>query len=249
MRVLIVDDEPAARQRLAALLEELDVEVVGEAADGVAALAQARALVPDVILLDIVMPEADGFEVARHLQEPKPLVIFQTAYSDHAIQAFEHEALDYVVKPVTRARRQQAIDRARRRLADRRPTDLPAALLSRVEAALAQSRRTRRTRILVRHASGHRALALREVTRFTADEGLVSAVTAGGRFLTDYTLNELEQRLSDAFIRVSRADLVQIDRIDRVVGSGDGSATLTLTDAAVVHVSRRRAADVRRALE
>jgi len=249
MRVLVVDDEPAARQRLAAMLEELDVEVVGEAADGVAALAQARALAPDVILLDIVMPEADGFEVVRHLTPPKPLVIFQTAYSDHAIKAFEHEALDYVVKPVTRARLQQAIDRARRRLSDRGSTEVPAALLARVEAVLAQSRPARKSRVLVRHGSGHRALALRDVTRFTANDGLVSAVTSSGQFLTDYTLNELEARLPGAFIRVSRADLVQVDRIDRVASNGDGSATLTLTDGDVVRVSRRRAADVRRSLE
>src|SRR5512134_2503213 len=104
MRALIVDDEAAARTRLAALLAELDVEVVGEASDGVAALDEIRALRPDVVLLDIVMPEADGFEVARHLPEPKPLVIFQTAYGDRALTAFDHEAVDYVVKPISLVR-------------------------------------------------------------------------------------------------------------------------------------------------
>jgi two-component system response regulator AlgR len=249
MRVLIVDDEPAARQRLTTLLADLDVEVVGEAGDGVMALERIRELAPDVVLLDIAMPEADGFDVARHLSDPKPLVIFQTAFGDHALRAFEHEAVDYVVKPVTLARLRQAIDRARRRLAGRHVTGVPPSLLARIEAAMTHSRPVRRTRVLVRHAGGHRALALRDVIRFTADEGLVYAVSTTGRHLTDYTLNELESRLAGMFARVSRAELVHLDRIDRLVSNGDGSATLTLTDGAIVHVSRRRAAGLRRSLQ
>jgi two-component system response regulator AlgR len=249
MRVLIVDDEPAARRRLATLLADLDVEVVGEAGDGVMALERIRELGPDVVLLDIAMPEADGFDVARHLSDPKPLVIFQTAFGDHALRAFEHEAVDYVVKPVTLARLRQAIDRARRRLASRHVTGVPPSLLARIEAAMTHSRPVRRTRVLVRHAGGHRALGLRDVIRFTADEGLVYAVSTTGRHLTDYTLNELESRLAGMFARVSRAELVHLDRIDRLVSNGDGSATLTLTDGAIVHVSRRRAAGLRRSLQ
>lgn len=249
MRVLIVDDEPAARSRLTALLADLDVDVVGEAADGLTALDQVHAVRPDVLLLDIVMPEVDGFEVVRHLREPRPLVIFQTAFSDHALRAFEHEALDFVVKPVTRERLARAIDRARRRLEERASREVPAALLARLEAAVSHNRPVRRTRVLVRQGAGHRALPLRDVIRFTAEEGLVFAVTTSGRPLTDYTLNELEDRLAGGFIRVSRADLVQIDRIDRIASNGDGSATLTTADGASVHVSRRRAAEVRRALQ
>jgi two-component system response regulator AlgR len=248
MRLLIVDDEPAARERLVTLLAALDVEVVGEASDGVAALSMVQSHKPDVVLLDIAMPEADGFEVARHLPEPRPLVIFQTAYSDRALEAFEHEAVDFVVKPVNRERLAQAIDRARRRIESRASSDMSPALLERIEAALAQSRPVRRTRILVRHGTGHRALPLRDVVRFTAEEGLVFAVATSGKALTDYTLNELESRLGTGFIRVSRADLVQIDRIERLQSNGDGSATLALSDGATVHVSRRRAADVKQAL-
>jgi two-component system response regulator AlgR len=249
MRVLIVDDETAARDRLRALLGELDVEVAGEAVEGEDALAQAAALHPDVVLLDIAMPEIDGFEVARHLPEPRALVIFQTAFGDQALPAFEHEPIDFVVKPVTRARLEQAIERARRRLQERSPRDVSPDLLARVEAALGRGRQPRRTRLLVRHAGGHRALPIREINRFVAEDGVVYACTSSGRSMTDYTLNELEDRLATGFIRTSRSDLVQIDRIERIVSDGDGSATLTLADGASVHVSRRRAADVRRALE
>jgi DNA-binding LytR/AlgR family response regulator len=248
MRALIVDDESAARRRLATMLEELDVDIVGEAADGISALDLIRERRPDVVLLDIAMPEVDGFEVARHASEPKPLIIFQTAFSEHAFKAFEHEALDYVVKPVTRARLEQAIERARRRLETAAHPAVSLELLARVESALGQNRLARRSRVLVRHGAGHRAIPLREIAQFVADEGLVTAVTASARFLTDYSLNELEARLGDTFVRVSRGALVNLDRIDRVAGNADGSATLTLVDGCTVHVSRRRAAVVRRAL-
>lgn len=249
MRVLIVDDEQPSRERLRALLEDLDVEIAGEACDGLEALAKARVLRPDVVLLDIAMPEVDGFEVARHLPDPRPLVVFQTAYSNHALRAFEHEAADFVVKPVTRARLEQALGRARRRLDERAARVVSPELLARIEAALGQGRAPRRTRLLVRQGAGHRALPIRDIVRFAADEGLVYACTTSGRALTDYTLNELEDRLRGGFIRASRADLVQIDRIDRLVSNGDGSATITTADGATVHVSRRRAADVKRALQ
>ena len=94
MRVLIVDDEAAARRRLLIMLDELDVEVVGEAANGVEALEMVAERQPDVLLLDIAMPEVDGFDVAQHLVDPKPLIVFQTAYDEFALRAFEHEAVD-----------------------------------------------------------------------------------------------------------------------------------------------------------
>ena len=117
MRALIVDDEPAARRRLATMLEELGVEIDGEAPDGLSALTLAGERRPDIIFLDVAMPEVDGFDVARHLPEPRPLIIFQTAYAQFAVKAFEHEALDYVVKPITRERLALALERAQRRLA------------------------------------------------------------------------------------------------------------------------------------
>ena len=249
MRVLIVDDEPAARERLKALLDELDVEIAGEAVDGVDALAKARAVQPDVVLLDIAMPEVDGFEVARHLPEPRALVIFQTAFGGHALQAFEHEAVDFVLKPVTRARLQQSLERARRRLQERPSRAVPPELLARIEAVLGPGQQVRRTRILVRQGAAHRALPLRDVIRFVAEDGLVYACTSAGRSMTDYTLGELETQARVSFHPRKSRRFVQIDRIEKLLSNGDGSSTLTLTDGVTVHVSRRRSADVRRALQ
>lgn len=252
MRVLIVDDEAAARRRLAGLIEEIDptgIDIVGEAADGIAALELAGERKPDVILLDIAMREVDGFDVARHLTEPRPLIIFQTAYHEYALQAFEHEALDYVVKPVRKDRLASALERARTRLSAPRPAAGWASPdLVRVGQALGHEPAPP-ARLLVRHMGGHRLVPVRDILRFSAADGLVYARTGAGSPVTDYTLTELEARTARRFVRASRAELVNLAHVDRVAGAGDGSITLTLTDGTSVRVSRRRAADVRRQLE
>lgn len=255
MKVLIVDDEAHARGRLASLLEEIDaetgigIEIVGEAGDGMVALELAQSARPDLILLDIAMPEVDGLDVARHLSEPRPLVIFQTAYHEYALEAFDRQALDYVVKPIKKARLIQALERAKGRLATlERAGAWNGGALDEIGSLLGHSR-VRPARMLVRHGAGHRLLAVRDVLRFSAEEGLVRAHTNRDAPVADYTLAELEARFAADFIRVSRADLVSLTHIQRIVGNGDGSATLTLSDGSSVHVSRRRAADVKRALD
>jgi two-component system response regulator AlgR len=252
MRVLIVDDEPAARRRLAMLLEEIDaagVEIVGEAADGVTALDLVRERAPDVILLDIAMREVDGFDVARHLPAPRPLIIFQTAHQQFALEAFDYEALDYVVKPIRKERLAAALERARARLARsaERPR-LDAGTLQKAGVALGYVPVTP-MRLLVRHGAGHRLTPLSEIVRFSAADGVVSAHTAIGAPLVDYTLTELERRTAGQFIRTSRADLVNLARIDRLVSNGDGSLTLTLSHGQSVRVTRRRAARIRQVLD
>ena len=248
MRVLIVDDEAAARRRLARLLEELGVEIAGEAADGMTALDLARERRPDVLLLDIAMPEVDGFDVARHLSDSRPLIIFQTAYAEFALRAFEHEALDYVVKPVSRTRLAQALERARRRLADSTTTRTwTSGALAQLGAAM-HHQPVRPERLLVRHGTGHRLVPLHDIACFTATEGLVYARTGERLAGTDYTLTELEDRMKGAFVRASRSDLVNLSHVAGITSNGDGSATLSLRDGAIVRVSRRRAAAVRTAL-
>ena len=243
MRALVVDDEAAARRRLADLLEELGVEVVGEAANGLSALELTRERHPDVMFLDVSMPEVDGFDVARHLPDPRPLIVFQTAYAEFAVKAFEHDALDYLVKPVTRDRLAQAIDRIARRTP---PSTWSNGDLASLGAAIGHVP-LRPERLLVRHAAGHRLVPLADIERFTAAEGLVYAHVASAMLGTDYTLNELEERLRGAFVRASRSDLVNLRHVTTIASNGDGSATLTLASGTIVHVSRRRSAAVRSA--
>ena len=223
MRVLVVDDEGAARRRLSIMLAELDVELVGEAANGLDALKLVRERKPDLLLLDITMPEVDGFDVAQHLPEPKPLIVFQTAFDEYALEAFDHEAIDYLVKPVTLPKLQRAIERARERWDT--------------------------ARVLVRDRGGHRLVSYRDILLFRADQGAVRARIKRDDFLTDYTLADLEQRLGSAFIRPNRSELVNVELVERITSNGDGSATLTLLDGTTTHVTRRRAADVRCHLE
>jgi len=248
MRVLVVDDEPAARSRLGMMLEELDVEVTGEAANGLEALQLCREQHPEVLLLDIEMPEVDGFDVARHLPEPRPLLIFQTAYDEYALQAFDHAAIDYLVKPVSLDRLERALGRARDRL---RSSEQGAQVTPDVIASLrdAISSKARQPRVLVRDRGGHRLVPFADVCRFTTEEGTVWARLADARFITDYTLSELEERTAGSFVRVSRGDLVNLDSVSRIVAAGDGTGTLELADGTRVRVSRRRFMDVRRTLE
>jgi two-component system LytT family response regulator len=248
MRVLIVDDEAAARRRLSIMLGELDVEVVGEAENGVEALRMVEERHPDLLLLDISMPEVDGFDVARHLEDPKPLIVFQTAYDEHALEAFEHEAVDYLVKPVNLGKLERALQRARERLGDQAP-ELSTALLRQLRSVVAPSLAATSPRILVRERGGHHLVPYRDIVMFAADEGLVYALTDGGEHLTDYTLKELEDRTQGSFVRINRSQLVNLERIARIESNGDGSATITLGDGTDLRVARRRAADVRRTLQ
>ena len=248
MRVLIVDDEAAARHRLKIMLSELDVEVVGEAEDGLEALTQIRQRHPDVVLLDITMPEVDGFDVAHHLPEPKPLIIFQTAFDEYALQAFDHEAIDYLVKPVTLPKLQRSIDRARSHLENARNYTLKQGLLRQLRASLKSSTGIP-TRVLVRDAGGYRLVPYSDIVCFHAQQGTVKARIGSATHVTDYTLADLQDRLGEAFVRPNRSELVNVEHIDRIASNGDGSAALTLRDGTTVQVTRRRAADVRRKLE
>jgi DNA-binding LytR/AlgR family response regulator len=251
VRVLIVDDEAAARQRLARLLASFDVTIAGEAANGLDALHLAAREHPDLVFLDIAMPEVSGLDVARRLPEPRPLVIFQTAHDEYALKAFEREALDYLLKPVTRERLAVALQRAARRLGERRaPPLISAAVAEQLAAAVSRQAAPRAPRrLLVRYQSGYRLIPVARIERFHAEAGLVYAVTRESSFATDETLDALERRMAGMFVRTSRADLVPLDQVDRFSSNGDGSAVLTLKDGTAVRVSRRRAAGVKRALE
>jgi DNA-binding LytR/AlgR family response regulator len=249
LRVMIVDDEPGARRRLASLVSELDANVVGEAANGLEALDRVPELAPDVILLDVEMPEVDGLEVARRLPSPRPFIVFATAYDHYAAAAFDAEALDFVVKPVTRERLAMSFDRARRRLltADA-PTPLNADIVAAVEAAIGRTSHSTPRRLLVRHRGGHRLVAVADIDRFYATDNVVFAVMGGEEAIVDNTLDELERRLTGLVVRLNRRDLMAIEHVERIVPTGDGAATVVARDRSEWRVSRRRHAGVREML-
>ena len=168
IRALLVDDEQPARERLRQLLTaHPDVEVVGEAEDGVQAAEQIAALTPDLVLLDIQMPGASGLDVAASLGKPRPAVIFCTAYDQYAVDAFELSALDYLLKPVNRARLAAALDRVRLASA----TAAARRARSRARAAVAATG-SRPTRFLARRGARFRVVPVTEVVAFTFVDGI-----------------------------------------------------------------------------
>jgi two-component system response regulator AlgR len=244
MKVLIVDDEAPARDRLNQLLEDSPQHtVVGVAANGQQAIDVAAETRPDVVLLDIRMPGLDGIEVARHLNslENPPAVIFATAYDEYAIEAFEANAVGYVLKPVRRERLEKAMLQAAR---------LNSSLIG--ELAETPGINSQRNHICARVQDQLILIDLTSISRFQADQKYVRVHHAGGEHLIDEALKALEDEFSDQFVRIHRSALISIAHIDAVQKTSDGQMVVALRDAPAdadgLIISRRHLADVKRRL-
>ena len=229
IRALIVDDEEPARTRLRRLLEEIgDVDVIGDARDGEEALARITELAPSVVFLDIQMPGCSGLEVAASLPSPTPHIVFCTAFDQYAIDAFELNAIDYLLKPVSRARLAKAFERIRR--------GAPSDSLNRALRAAAPL-----TRFLVRKGSTYRVVQAREVLAFLSENGLTKLQATDTHFWMPPTLNDLEARVDPRhFFRISRAAIVNLDAVREVKPAEGGTGEVTLRDGSKHEVSRRR---------
>lgn len=251
LRAVIVDDEPRARQFLEHLLAERgEVEVVGEAKGGAEALAVLAKLSPDVVFLDIQMPDLSGLEVARHLTgQGAPVVVFVTAYDQHAVEAFEVAALDYLLKPIRRERLAETMRRVEHEVhSGRGAARQEEAVRSVLRSPAVQRGMEPLRRLPVRYRREVRLLDLSQVSRIVSRDRVVLACAEGREYLVDYTLQELEGRLPPGqFVRAHRAALVNIDAIESY-GGEDGVLVLRLKDGARVEASERRAAEVRRRL-
>jgi two-component system LytT family response regulator len=213
LRILIADDELVARKRLARLLAAFpDTTVCGEAADGEAVLAAVRQGGVDVVLLDIHMPGLSGLDALALLPEGSVHVVLVTAHADHAVDAFEHGAVDYVLKPVEAARLQKALERVRARLSPR------------TEAARASAPSARNlARLPIPTRSGIVLVDPDAISHATLEDELVTVFTTQGDFLTDFTLQELMDRLPpEGFLRVHRRALVNLAHVTRLGAPGDG---------------------------
>jgi len=238
MRALIVDDEPPARRRLARLLGAIeDVEVVGEAEDGLQALERVRALRPDVVFLDIHMPALDGVTLAQRHSD-LPTIVFVTADDAHAVRAFEVNAVDYLLKPV----RPERLARTIARLRSRPPVDGVAVGRVLDDVAPPRSRVFAVSRGLVRFFEAA------QLTRFWAAHKYTLFRGDGEEQLTEEPLDSLEARLAPlGFFRVHRAELVRIAAV-KTLRSADGIYEVELDDGQVARVSRRAVAVLRSAL-
>jgi two-component system, LytTR family, response regulator len=240
MRVLIVDDEAPARARLRQLLAgEPDVEIAGETGSGADAATLIATLKPDVVLLDIQMPGMTGLDLAASLAAPRPHIIFCTAFEQHAIDAFELDALDYLLKPVSRMRLGSALNRVR----ERTRGGGQEAILDR--AARDTGQRGGPVRFLARNATHYLVIGEAGVLYFISEDGLTRLVAENGRFWMDPTLNELEARLDPRrFFRISRAALISLNAVNEVFPMPGGGGEVLMKSGQRLEVSRRRFRDL-----
>lgn len=241
IRVLIVDDEPVARRGIVRLLrQEPDIDVVGECGDGGSAIAALSSLSPDLVFLDVQMPELDGFGVIESVGgNHMPAVVFVTAFDQHAVRAFDAQAIDYILKPVDPERFRRALQRARSRLAH--PDD---SFVRRVSEALKRIDRAGleryAARLAIRSEGRVRLLDIAEVDRIVAAGNYVEIHAGGKQHLLRETMTGLEARLDPRrFIRVSRAAIVSIARIREVQPLFNGDFVVLLENGAQVNGSRR----------
>lgn len=239
LRILIADDELLARKRLARLLGAMpDVEVCGEAADGDAVLAAARAGGVDVVLLDIHMPGLSGLDALSLLPEDGPRVILCTAHAEHAVDAFEHGAVDYVLKPVEAARLQKALERVRARLGPQAGQEIAKGPAVKGLARLPIP--TRQGIVLVDPDT---------ISHASLEGELVTVFTTQGDFLTDFTLQELVDKLPvEGFHRVHRRALINLAQVARLEPLETGGYIARTTRGHAVEVSRQSARELRRML-
>jgi two-component system response regulator AlgR len=233
LRILIVDDEAPARDRLRRMLSELpSFDVVGEAGSGQQALQAIEELSPDILLLDISMPGMDGMTLARTLQKGglQPAVIFCTAYQNQALEAFEAEAVDYLVKPVRSERLAQALEKARRFIGDRED-----------EAPNAYLKSTVGGKVLL--------TPVQRVICLLAEDKYTTVVHEKGRTVIDESLTELESRFGDEFFRIHRNALISTRHL-RGLERGDNGCVVAVLSGADdrPEVSRRNVAALRKLL-
>lgn len=250
IRVIIADDERPARSFLAALLRsEPDVDLIGEAATGTEAVKMIESLRPDLALLDLQMPELDGLGVVREVKkEYLPLVAFVTAYDEHAVIAFELNAIDYLLKPVDPRRLRRTLMRSHERL---EKDDVKLGETDRLKATALASPDSKPEgylrRIPVRKRDDIVILAVRDIASVIADGELLYLTTsAGERHTVTYRLKDLEARLDPSdFIRLSRGSIVNINTVQRVSPMPGGTFVVTLSNNQKIPVSRIRAKALR----
>lgn len=242
LTVLVVDDEELARVRIRALLDELSgVSVVGEAVNGMDAVEKIGELEPDLVLLDIQMPGMSGFDVIEALDDV-PLVIFATAFDDYAIKAFEVNSVDYLLKPVSRERLEEAVGRARDLVADE------SELGAEIEKLTALVRARGLDRLPVSRGKKIILLDLPDILWIASEEGLVFAHTADGKYLVNLTMVELEERLDGrTFFRIHRSTIVHLGHVKEIVPWFSGKFRVVVDDepSTELVLSRSRAKALR----
>ena len=231
MRILIVDDEAPARDKLRRwLTEQPDFELAGEAADGLAAASAIDTLKPDVVFLDIQMPGLSGLEVAAQLEPAlAPLLVFVTAFDEHAIKAFELNAVDYLLKPSDKDRLRKTVERLRGRAGSSAP--------GAVQAARAQVGSSER--LLVPQGDQLQLIDAAAIHWLEADDNYVHVHTAQARYILRRTLGDLLEQLGDRFMRIHKSAAVNLAEVKTLSPLFKGDHEVLLRSGATLRLSRR----------
>jgi len=239
IRALIVDDEPPARNKIRKFLQPReDVEIVGEAGDGVEAIQKILELRPGLVFLDIQMPRGDGFDVLREVYpEHKPMIIFTTAFDQYAIRGFEVEALDYLLKPFTADRFQVAVDRALKNLAGAQAVEQKVNRL--LDALHTQPNPNRPLRLLVRAEGRMFFVKASDIEWVEAEEKYVILHTRTQRHIIRQSISAVETQLASAsFVRIHRCHLLNLDALKELVPWAHGDYVAVLHSGARLNVGR-----------
>jgi two-component system LytT family response regulator len=247
---LIVDDERLARQKVRVLLGGItDIEVIGECATAAAGMAAIERDRPDLVLLDVEMPGENGFAMLRRLEGARmPAVIFITAHDEYALQAFEVEAVDYVLKPFDKQRFGEAVRRARKRIEEGADQESDARIRRLLERVVAEGRPEpkRLEHFVVKERDRTLLVAAAEVDWIEAEGKYVRLHTAGGTHLVRQSMSEVEERLDvRRFVRIHRGTIVNLKRIAEIHDGFGGSLFVLLRDGAKLTMSRRYRARIR----
>lgn len=247
IRALVADDEAPAREELKHLLGEMEgVEVVGEARDGPAAWEAINTLNPDLVFLDIRMPGLTGIELAHALSdsETAPRIVFVTAYDQYAVEAFETEALDYILKPVETERLAATVERARKAIEQNEP-----GLGGRIEEILSKLGRGKppAKRITVKKGSKVQLMYPREIIFMTVEESVVRVigVTMNGN-VSYRSLDEAEKDLPENFFRANRTHLINLDHVKEIVRAKEGAWELIMANRHTIPLSRAQSRKLRK---
>jgi len=255
LRTIVVDDEALARRRLKTMLRQIEwIELVGEAADGDAALRLIREEEPDVVLLDIKMPGRDGFDLLGMLGEiPAPVIVFVTAFNHFAVQAFESEAVDYLLKPVSFARLQASLERTRKVLRNRDVEERLREVESILEVLRTSAEPPVRPRFerefWVQRRAEHLRVPVEDVEWIEAERDYVRIHAKGEAYLMRDTIRSLAERLDpECFVRVHRSAIVRRDLVAAVRHAAYGALRISLANGAEVPVGRTYTRAIKREL-
>ena len=242
IRAIIVDDEPLTRERVRTLIEKTDgIDMVGEGRNGLEALDLITQLEPDLVFMDVEMPELDGFGVIRELDPNSlPVVIFITAYEQYARQAFDVGAVDYLYKPITPTRFAAAVGRAREKLSHRSNADRHSLI-----SAASQAKRGYRKRFVVRRSTEHFFIPVDQVEWIDAADNYLRLHVGSKTHFARGTMKQIEEELDpDHFIRIHRSAIVAVDRIRAIRSHESGGHVVELNDGVQLKTSRQFASRV-----